>query len=755
MITRQITIQGIVQGVGFRPFIKNLADSMHIKGSVINTSSGVIIKANLWDEELDKFIKKIKEKAPVLSHIASIDIKDIEHIDFNNFSIEHSENTGGITLIPPDMAICDECRNEILDIGERRFFYPFTNCTNCGPRYSIIEKLPYDRCNTTMKSFQMCDDCYDEYTDTSDRRYHAQPVACIECGPKVTLNFKGRIIENQEEAFKKTAEYIDNGGIVAVKGLGGYHLICSAEQDSAVLKLRELKKRSTKPFAVMAENIHTIKRHAVVPKIVEDTLTSPESPIVIFEWFRRPFSDYVSPNSNKIGIMTAYTPLHIVLFQYMKTKFIIATSANHKDEPIAKNQEEAEKNLSEFTDVFLHHNREIFQRVDDSVCALADYGYILYRRARGYAPYPVAINSDNQEEIFAAGANLKSSLAFYKSGFAFLSQYIGDLDNIETEQMYEEVHNNMKSLFNINPAIAIVDYHSQYRSTLFAENKYKNIYKVQHHTAHFASCLAENSYYDNAIGIVMDGFGLGLDNKAWGGEIFIKENNQVRRYAHIENYIQPGLDSAAKNPVRMVISYLYTENLLDKVKDKFITSGYTTEQEISLIKMAVDNKLNSIETSAAGRLFESAGSLALLKRTNEYEGELAVLFENEAFKECNESYKFIYEDNKIKLSKVFAEMVDDILNNQNIKIISSKFHNGFAKVIYDICTDIRDKFGISTVALSGGVMQNIFLSSKVYNMLTSCGFTVLTHKKVPANDAGIALGQLYCYLNNIFLKVSD
>ena len=485
---------------------------------------------------------------------------------------------------------------------------------------------------------------------------------------------------------------------------------------------------------------------------MEAILTGPAGPIVIFEWFRRPFSDYISPDSNKIGIMTAYTPLHIVLFQYMKTKFIIATSANHKDEPIAKNQEEAERNLSEFTDVFLHHNREIFQRVDDSVCAIADYGFILFRRARGYAPYPVALKTDNQEEIFAAGANLKSSLLFYKSGFAFLSQYIGDLDNIETEQMYEEVHDNMKSLFNINPATAVVDYHSQYRSTLFAANKYKKIYKVQHHTAHFASCLSENSYYDNAIGIVMDGFGLGADNKGWGGEIFIKENNTVTRYAHIENYIQPGLDSAAKNPVRMVISYLYTEKLLDNLMDKFILSGYTTEQEISLIKMAVDNKLNSIETSAAGRLFESAGSLCLLKRSNEYEGELAILFENLAFKECNESYKFIYEDNKIKLSKVFKEMVDDILNNKDIKIISSKFHNGFAQVIYDICIDIRNKFGINAAALSGGVMQNIFLSSKIYNMLFADGFTVLTHQKVPANDAGIALGQLYCYLNNITLK---
>ena len=361
----------------------------------------------------------------------------------------------------------------------------------------------------------------------------------------------------------------------------------------------------------MAENIQTIKRYAVIPKIVEDTLKSAESPIVIFEWFRRPFSDYVSPDSNKIGIMTAYTPLHIILFQYMKTKFIIATSGNHRDEPIAKNQSEAEKNLSEFTDVFLHHSREIFQRVDDSVCALADYGYILFRRARGYAPYPVALKNDNQEEIFAAGANLKSSLLFYKSGFAFLSQYIGDLDNIETEQMYEEVHNNMKSLFNINPSAAIVDYHSQYRSTVFAENKYKKIYKVQHHTAHFASCLAENSYYDNAVGIVMDGFGLGADNKAWGGEIFVKEKNIITRYAHIENYIQPGLDSAAKNPVRMVISYLYTENLLDKIMDKFTYSGYTCEQEVTVTCNGKFNYVTNVFTAEKAGNFEiklAAGS---------------------------------------------------------------------------------------------------------------------------------------------------
>ena len=752
MITRQIKIQGIVQGVGFRPFIKNLSDSMQVKGSVINTSDGVIIKANLWDEELEKYITEIRQKAPALSHIVDISVEDIAHIDFTSFNIETSKNTGGITLIPPDMAICDECRDEILDISERRFFYPFTNCTNCGPRYSIIKHLPYDRCNTTMEEFKMCHSCKQEYTNTKDRRFHAEPIACGECGPKVYANFKGKIIENSEDAFRKVADYIDKGGIAAVKGLGGYHLICSAEQDSAVAKLREYKKRKTKPFAIMVEDIKTLKRHAVVPNNVEKLLTGSESPIVIFEWFRRPFSSLISPESNKIGVMVAYTPFHITLFQFLKTKFIVTTSGNYKDEPIAKNEMEAENNLKEFTDVFLHHNRQIYQRVDDSVCTICDYGYILLRRARGFAPYPVALKAEKDIEVFAAGANLKSSLLFYKKGYGFLSQYIGDLDNVETEKMYEEVHNNMKSLFEINTDTALVDYHSQYRSSIFAENNYKNIYKIQHHTAHFTSCLAENACYDNAIGVIMDGFGLGLDNQGWGGEIFIKQEKEIIRYSHIENYIQPGLDSAAKHPVRMMISYLHTNNLLDGIKDILLERGYTTEQEISLIKMAVDNKINSIYTSAAGRLFEAVGSIILNKRSNEYEGELAILLENNTLIECEKEYTFTYEDGKIKLHKAVSEIVEDIKNNENEKVMASKFHNGFANIICNICLQISKEYNIDNVALSGGVMQNIFLSNKIYNILSSKGLNVLTHKKVPSNDAGIALGQVYYYLNDLTLK---
>lgn len=751
MITKKIYIQGIVQGVGFRPFIKRLADNMGFNGKVTNTSNGVEIYLNVeTEEECIEFIKRVREKAPSICFIVDIISEDTVFYDFDSFNIELSEEHSGITLVSPDMAICSECRREILDIGERRFYYPFTNCTNCGPRYSIIEKLPYDRENTVMNKFEMCQDCEEEYTNVQDRRYHAQPVACSECGPHVWLNFNGEIYEDSEEAFIKLGEYIDNGGIVAVKGLGGYHLICSAEQDEAVLKLRQLKKRSTKPFAVMAENVETVKRYAVISDEVESILQSSESPIVIFDWYLRPFSKYVAPESTKVGVMTAYTPLHVILFQFMRTKFIIATSGNYKDEPIAKSVEEAENNLKTFTNVFLHHNRDIYTRVDDSVLSLTESGWTLLRRGRGYAPYPVLLQSKKKEEVFAGGANLKSSIAFYKDGFAFLSQYIGDLDNIKTEEMYKETYENMKNLFGINAEMGICDIHSQYRSTLFVRENFSHVYEVQHHVAHFASNMAENMFYGDAFGIIMDGFGLGADGRGWGGEIFVKESDRIRREYHIKNYIQPGLDSSAKNPARMMISYLYSENLLDKVKDYLISTGYTTEKEISLIEGSIKNKINIIETSSAGRLFESAGSLVLNKRSNEYEGETAVLFENIICLECNERYNFYVEDKEIKIDKVLHSLINDVIHGVDKGMISARFHNGFVYILNEISMQMRNKYNISTVVLSGGVMQNITLLNKLTKVLEKNGFTVLTHKKVPANDGGIALGQLYCYLNGIF-----
>ena len=762
MKTKIIKIQGIVQGVGFRPFIKNLADKLEILGVVYNNSRGVIIKCNVSQSELEEFIRRIKEELPPIAHIISIDIEDTGTHYFKNFEIIKSEKVDGITLISPDIAICEQCRNEILDIGERRFYYPFTNCTNCGPRYSIIKEIPYDRPNTTMSSFAMCNNCLDEYKDTNDRRFHAQPIACFDCGPMIEAEINGNTIYDNEEAFYKIAELIDSGEIVAIKGLGGYHLVCNGEDESAVEKLRVIKKRETKPFALMVENIDTIKKYLEVSEIEEKMLKSKEAPIVILNWenngeiLEKPYAKNVSPMSNKVGIMIAYTPLHVILFNFLKTKFIVATSGNMKDEPIAKDKEEAKSNLGQATNYFLHHNREIYTRIDDSVITFLQTDnqkkdYTIIRRARGFAPMPISLKSEKNEEVFACGANLKSSIAFYKDGYGFLSQYIGDLDNIYNEEMYKEIYYNMMKMFNIAPKVGVTDNHSQYRSTIFTKEIYDNTYSYQHHVCHFASNLAENAYYGNAIGVIMDGFGLGLDNKAWGGEFFLKINNQITRIAHIKNYIQPGLDSAAKNPIRMFLSYVHSENLLDKIEDYIINSELSTSNEINLIKAAINNNINSIETSAAGRLFEAIGSIILKKRSNEFEGELAILLENLCAANITDSYEFTFnkETSVIEINKILEALIDDILNNEKKEVIATKFHNGFAKIITDVVEYYGKKYNIEYISLSGGVMQNVTLLNILLKKLKLKNFKPLIHKHVPANDGGIALGQLYCYLNNV------
>lgn len=751
-MTKTVRVKGIVQGVGFRPFVKKLADSIGLKGTVLNDGEGVLITVNAEGAQLEDFIEKLENSAPPLSHIAGIEVSDSTDIVFNSFQISASEKSGGGTSVSPDSAVCKECVKEISDKSERRYLYPFTNCTDCGPRYSIMKDLPYDRPNTVMASFKMCDCCKKEYEDTKNRRFHAEPIACHECGPAVTLNFHGNMIYDNEEVFKKAGEYIDGGGIIALKGLGGYHLICDAANDDAVLNLRRLKKRNSKPFAIMAENVDIIKKYAPLPEAAESLLTGAESPVVIFNWREKPFSSHVAPCSDKIGVMTAYTPIHIILFRFVKTKFLVATSGNMKDEPIAKTCEEAEENLKIFTDVFLHHNRDIYTRVDDSVLTLTDFGYTVLRRARGFAPFPVKLECDKNEHVFAGGANLKSSVAFYKNGFAFLSQYLGDLDNIKTEETYKETYDNMRRLFNVNPDIAVCDLHVQYRSSIFIRERFSKVYAVQHHAAHFASCLAENVWHGDAIGVVMDGFGLGTDGKGWGGEIFVKIGKVMERRAHIENRIQPGLDSAARNPIRMAVSYLYSCGLLDKTRSFLTENGLSSHNEIELIKAAVDNNINSMETSAAGRLFEAAGSLILGKRSNEYEGELAVLLENTARRDVDKGYEFTFDGGIINILPAFKALADDLLKGEDKSLMASKFHKGFADIICEAVLFVSREYGVDTVCLTGGVMQNILLLNTIYGNLRNHGKNVLIHRKVPANDGGIALGQLYFYLKDMELK---
>lgn len=756
-----IKVQGIVQGVGFRPFIKNLADRLGIKGYVINSSEGVEIKCVAEDHILKEFLGKIKTEAPPLSHIVWLDVVEVaasELSTFNDFIIKESERFAGkLTLVAADVATCHECLAEIEDPSSRRFHYPFTNCTNCGPRYSIIENLPYDRPYTVMKEFLMCDDCRSEYTNSQDRRFHAQPIACPKCGPKIWLNYKGKIISDNDEVLKTAAKAIDIGEIIALKGLGGYHLICDAFSDKAINKLRTVKKRASKPLAVMVKSVEILDKYINLEGVAREIFLSQSSPIVLTEWLNPPFSPHVAPLSNKIGVMRAYTPLHFLLFDYLKTDFIIATSGNLRDEPICCDEDEAENILKSFTDIFLHHNRKIHNRVDDSVVAAINKGYTVLRRARGFAPFPVLIkggDENQKKEIFASGANLKSSIAFYKNGFAFLSQYIGDLDNVETENFYRQTFNEMSSLFGVDLTEAVKDLHPDYRSSRFADGLHLPVNEVQHHVAHFAACICENAFYGDAIGVVMDGFGLGADKKSgWGGEFFIKKDAKIYRKYHLRPFVQPGLDSAAKHPCRMAVSYIYSAGLLERYESYLSEKLGMDKNEIALIKAASDKLINSIYTTSAGRLFEAVGSIVLGKRSNEYEGELAVNLENIASKNVADFYEFSTAEAWLDPSAVFGFILDDMERGTTAGIISAKFHNGFARAIVDVCKVIRQTDGINTVALSGGVFQNIYLLNRVSETLVAEGFQRLVHTKVPANDQGVALGQLNAVLLNLDLII--
>lgn len=757
MKTVFIRVQGIVQGVGFRPFVKNLADSLDIKGYVVNTSAGVEIKASGQEHVIESFPEKICLMAPQVSHIVSITAETVGTEYFDSFLIRPSERfKDKITLVSPDMALCEKCAAEISLKGERRYNYPFANCTNCGPRYSITESLPYDRPNTAMKIFPMCDPCREEYENPLDRRFHAQPIACAQCGPSIFLNYKGERIEGCEKALKLTARAIGAGEIVAVKGLGGYHLICDAYNGDAVAELRRIKRRGSKPFAVMTKNIETLDKYIKTEGALRDVFIGPVSPIVLLDWKSHPLSPLINPVSSRIGVMRAYTPLHFLLFSYLKTDFIVATSGNLRSEPIAVDEAEAETRLKAFTDVFLHHSRPIFSRVDDSVIARAFSGYTALRRSRGLAPFPVMIKVPGNapdKAIFAAGANLKSGMAFYKNGFAFLSQYIGDLDNVETENFYKETFSKMKSLFGIEPEEAVRDMHPSYRSSVFAESLGIKTEEVQHHAAHFASCLCENSHYGDAVGIIFDGFGLGADKKSgWGGEFFVKKGNVVIREASLKETPQPGMDSAARQPCRMAVSYINSAGLLENYRGYLVKELSMKDKEVDLIKNMADKNINTIITTSAGRLFEAAGSLILKKRSNDYEGELAVNLESVIDPSVSGRYSFVYDNRRMDPSPVFREMLADLEKGAPSSEMAAKFHNGFALAAAEICLKLAKENDTDTAALSGGVFQNVYLLNKVAEILSSSGLKVLTHKKVPSNDQGVALGQLYYRLLNLDLK---
>ena len=738
----KIIVKGVVQGIGFRPFIYKLAKNYNFNGFVKNTKNGVeIFISDATLRQLQSFCRDIKNLSPAGAIIREIDHKQSENSNYSEFKIIKSEHSEGLTAIPPDLSVCPDCIKDISEPGNKRFMYPFTNCTNCGPRYSIIKNIPYDRHKTTMSEFKMCESCFSEYTDVLDRRYHAQPVCCPDCGPQVVFNE-----ETGENAFKAAAAIINEGGLLNLKGLGGYQVICDAANDDAVKKLRKMKNRKNKPFAIMVKDTDTLKKHTCAyNQNALKILDTPAAPIVIENWRELPISEYINPGGEKIGVMKAYTPLHYILFSYLKTDFIVATSGNLTDEPICINEREAYEKLSHFSKDFLIHNRPIHTRVDDSVVTTINNEEYMLRRARGYAPLPVILPEKTSLCIAGMGAHLKSSITLAKNDYAFVSQHIGDLDNSKTTDFYKEVYDKMSRLFGLKPEILITDLHPDYFTSKFAEkNSTTKIINVQHHHAHLYSCMAEHGITDNVIGVIFDGTGLGSDGHIWGGEFFLLQKNLSRQF-HLKNYLQPGLDSAAKHPVRMLAGYMHQMNLLDEHIDKL--APLIEQNEITLIKKMIDRKLNSIPTSSAGRLFEAAGTLLTGETMNEYEGFTAILFENVIKDEkISEYYSWDLKKDEIDFKKIFKGMLHDLDKGLFPGVIAKKFHYSIALMITDICKKIRQRSGCSRVVLSGGVFQNIYLLKISKKLLQENGFNVYIHKNIPPNDGGISLGQVYKYI---------
>ncbi len=735
----RITITGLVQGVGFRPFIYRIAHENGIWGWVENNIRGVTVVAEGPEKELKSFVSDIRRKAPPASGIENVSVEEIDPAGYGNFEIRKSNDTiRGITEISPDIAVCDECLDDMKH-QPHRIAYPFTNCTNCGPRFTIIKALPYDRHNTTMDVFEMCNICRQEYTDVRNRRFHAQPVACNHCGPTYEL-FSGDDHHTVfSEVLDKTVELVESGKIIAVKGMGGFHLMCDATDEKAVARLRERKIREGKPFAVMFGDTETLADFTLMDETERRVLTSWRRPIVLLKQ-KQALAPSVNKGFHRIGVMLPYMPFHHQLFEKLSIPAIVLTSGNLSDEPIILDNHTAEEELAGIADAFLFYNREIHNRVDDSVCFVASGKPRLIRRSRGYVPSPIRIGLD-VEGIFAAGAELVNCFAVGKESLALLSQHIGDLQNFGTFAFYEETVDKFKKLFRFDTELVSVDMHPDYFSTRYGKKTGMPVVEVQHHHAHVAACMAEHGLDEKVIGISFDGTGYGDDGHIWGGEFFVCDLNEYSREAHFQYIPMPGGDKVTKEPWRSAVAYLYTYFGKDfqKLDLEFLRS--IPSQNIALVLEAIEKHINTPFSSSCGRLFDAVSALINLCPVSKFHAEAPMRLESIAEKEVESSYPFDPGET-IGFKPMFEAILRDLRQNISRGIISAKFHNTLINVIFAVASEISRKSGIKKVVMSGGSFQNAVLLEGAVKKLTENGLTVFVHEKVPSNDGGIALGQL-------------
>ncbi len=734
-----IRVKGLVQGVGFRPFVYRIATFLKLEGSVENRNDGVFIKINSDEEQLSAFIKSLKEQAPPASYIESVKSEITTLESFSGFQIIKSKNmSDSITDISPDIAVCEDC---LYDMKHQfnRINYPFINCTNCGPRFTIIKNLPYDRGQTTMQDFTMCPDCHQEYTNIHDRRFHAQPIACNNCGPIYSLHHKKDTITNIAKITSVLAQLLDGGKIAAVKGMGGFFMACDALNEEAVKKLRYKKNRESKPFAVMFKNLESVKDYAYLNSQEIKSLTSFRRPIVLLET-RQSLAASVAKGFNTLGVMLPYMPVHYLLFEKLQTPVIVLTSGNITDEPIVTDNKTAIEKLGKISDAVLTYNRDIYNRNDDSVVSIINGKERLFRRSRGYAPAPIIVDK-NVEGILATGAELTNSFALGRENKVLLSQHIGDLKNFGTYEFYTETLRHYQHLFRFVPKIVASDKHPNYFSTRYAEETGIRHLKIQHHHAHIASCMAEHQVNEKVIGIALDGTGYGDDGHIWGSEFMICDFLNYDRITHFEYIPLPGGDKVTYEPWRTAISYLYKYYGKDFQDFDMPFLKTLNSQEVNLLCHAIDKKINTPLSCGAGRLFDAVSALINVCPVSKFHAEAPMRLEAIIDKSVKDSYPFGTSD-LINFKTLFDAIIQDILSHVAQSTMASKFHNTIVRIIITQAKKISKISGIKKIVLSGGSFQNKYILTETEIGLRQEGFTVYSHERIPTNDAGIALGQL-------------
>jgi hydrogenase maturation protein HypF len=748
-----MSIRGAVQGVGFRPFIYRLASDLGLHGWVLNSPQGVFVEVEGAQELLHEFLLRTTSEKPPRAFVQSLEYSLLDPAGFTSFEIRASDETGEKTaLVLPDVGTCPDCLADFTNPSNRRYLYPFTNCTNCGPRYSIIRSLPYDRANTTMEKFTMCPTCRAEYDDPLDRRFHAQPNACPVCGPQIELwDPSGVVLTARHDALLHAANAIRTGKIVAVKGLGGFHLVVDARNDAAIKTLRQRKHREEKPFALMFPTLGMVRSVCVVSLLEARLLQSSESPIVLLRRLPGPSplaAESVAPANPYLGIMLPYTPLHHLLIRELGIP-IVATSGNISDEPICTDEHEALDRLGGMADAFLVHNRPIHRHVDDSIVRVILDRELIMRRARGYAPLPITIK-EPMPDMLAVGPHLKNTVAVSRGTNVFISQHIGDLETEQSFLAFQREIRSLQTLYEIRPAQVVSDLHPEYLSTKYARDTAANVIGIQHHWAHVAACAAENEVEGPFLGVAWDGTGYGTDSTVWGGEFLVPAEGSFRRVAHLRPFMLPGGESAIKEPRRSAIGVLF----------ELFGTGLETEthlapvsafgrRELTVVTRMLERHLNSPVTSSAGRLFDAVAGLIGVRQRCTFEGQAAMELEYLADGEAEQSsYTFQLGSNVnrsvgapmiVDWEPMVHDIIDDLRQGISRSRIASRFHTTLVAAIVKVAQYIAEE----RVILTGGCFQNRILTELSITKLRAAGFHPTWHQRVPPNDGGVALGQLY------------